>query len=201
MYSIVSARFQVTKSRFFTSFNGLKQGDPSSPLLFMLFINDIVQTINVGLEKISTVDDIELILMLYADDVVVFAKSPEVLQSILYDIKSYCTIWDLKKNTKKTKAMNFEKGRHTNFDFYINNTKLETVTSFRYLGIHFFKNGSWHRTQKMLSQHAAFDWYNLFSLFRQFEFSTTQKCKLFDVLVGSVLNYSAEVWGNNVAKA
>ena len=34
--------------------------------------------------------------MLYADDAVVFAKSPEVLQSILYDIESYCTIWDLK---------------------------------------------------------------------------------------------------------
>ena len=93
--------------------------------------------------------------------------------------------------------MIFEKGRHTNFDFYINNTKLETVTSFKYLGIHFFKNGSWHRTQKRLSQHAAFALHNLFSLFRQFECSATQKCKLFDVLVGSVLNYSAEVWGNN----
>ena len=142
----------------------------------------------------------QLFLMLYADDAVVFAKSPEVLQSILYDIESYCTLWDLKINTKKTKAMIFEKGRHTNFDFYINNTKLETVTSFKYLGIHFFKNGSWQRTQKRLSQHAAFSLHNLFSLFRQFEFSTTQKCKLFDVLVGSVLNYSAEVWGNNEAK-
>ena len=36
MYSIVRSciRFQANKSRFFTSFNGLKQGDPSSPLLF-----------------------------------------------------------------------------------------------------------------------------------------------------------------------
>ena len=77
--------------------------------------------------------------MLYADDAVVFSKSPEVLQSILYDIESYCTIWDLKINTKKTKAMIFEKGKHANFDFYINNAKLETVTSFKYLGIHFFQ--------------------------------------------------------------
>ena len=74
------------------------------------------------------------------------------------------------------------------------------VTSFKYFGVHVFKNGSWLRTQKRLSQHAAFALHYLLSLFRQFEFSHTQKCKLFDVLVGSVLNYSAEVWGNNEAK-
>ena len=86
--------------------------------------------------------------MLYADDAVVYAKSPEVLQSILYDIESYCTLWGLKINTAKTKAMIFEKGRHTYFDFYLNIVKLEIVTSFKYLGIHFFKHGNWHRTQK-----------------------------------------------------
>ena len=74
------------------------------------------------------------------------------------------------------------------------------VTSLKYLGIHFFKNDNWYRTQTKLSQHAAFALHNLFALFRQFDFPTTQKCKLFDVLVGSVLNYSAEVWGNIEAK-
>ena len=169
---------------FFSSYNGLKQGDPSSPLIFMLFINDIVQNINVGLDQIFIIDNLQLFLMLYADDAVVFAKSPEVLQSILYDIESYCTLWGLKINTAKTKAMIFEKGRHTHFDFYLNNVKLEIVTSFKYLGIHFFKNGNWHRTQKRLSQHAAFALHNLFFLFRQIEFS--QKYKLFTVLVGSI---------------
>ena len=202
MYSSVRScvRYQSSKSRFFSSYNGLKQGDPSSPLLFMLFINDIIQNINVGLDQIFTVDDMQLFLMLYADDAVVFAKSPEVLQSILNDIESYCTIWGLKINTAKTKAMIFEKGRHTLYDFYLNNSKLEIVTSFKYLGIHFFKNGNWHRTQKRLSQHAAYALHNLFSLFKHIEFSTTQKCKLFDVLVGSILSYSAEVWDNNEAK-
>ena len=43
----------------------------------------------------------------------------------------------------------------------------------------------------------------MFSLFKQIEFFTMQKCKLFDdidVLVGSILSCSAEVWGNNEAK-
>ena len=115
MYNVVKSciRYQTSTSSFFSSFNGLKQGDPSSPLLFMLFINAIVQNINVGLDQIFTVDDMKLFLMLYADDAVVFAKSPIVLQSILYDIESYCTLWGLKINAAKTKAMIFEKGRHT----------------------------------------------------------------------------------------
>ena len=166
----------------------------------MLFINDIVQNINVGLDQIFTVDDMKLFLMLYADDAVVFAQSPIVLQSILYDIESYCTLWVLKNNTAKTKAMIFEKGRHTHYDFYLNNVKLEIVTSLKYLGMYMyvFKNGNWNRTQKRLSQHATFALHYLFSLFRQIKFTTSQKCKLFDVLVGSILNYSAEVWGYTV---
>ena len=42
--------------------------------------------------------------------------------------------------------------------------------------------------------------FRLFSILNQFEFKTLQKCKLFDTLVASVLNYSAEVWGFNEAK-
>ena len=101
MYSVVKScvRYSSSNSRFFTSNNGLKQGDPSSPLLFMLFINDIIHNIHAGLEKIFTIDDLELFLMLYADDAVVFAKSPESLQSILNDIELYCNTWGLKINT------------------------------------------------------------------------------------------------------
>ena len=96
--------------------------------------------------------------------------------------------------------MIFEKGRHTYFDFYLNNVKLDLVNSFKYLGVHFFKNGNWHRTQQRLAQHGSFALHKLFSLFNQVELITSKKCKLFDVLVGSVLNYGAEVWGYHEAK-
>ena len=163
MYLIVKSciRYQSSKSDFFSSHIGLKQSDPSSPLLFMLFINDITQNVNSDFDNIFTVDELQIFMLLYADDAVVFARSPEVLQSI--HIESYCTTWGLKVNTVKTKAMIFEKGRHTSFDFYLNNTKLDIVTSFKYLGIHFFKNGNWFRSQKRISEHASYAFFFIYS--------------------------------------
>ena len=128
------------------------------------------------------------------------AKSPEALQAMLLDIEHYCNAWGLKINTAKTKTMIFEKGRHTSYNFYLNNTKLEGVKSFKYLGVCFFKNGNWHRTQNCIADHASFALHNLFSLFEHVEISISQKCKLFDALVGSILNYSSEIWGGNEAK-
>ena len=97
----------------------LKQDDPSSPLLFLLFVDDIVDNINTDLSNIFSINEFKRFLILYADDQVVFATSPETLQSLLNDIENYCNAWGLKINTDKTKAMIFEKGRHTHFDFYI----------------------------------------------------------------------------------
>ena len=40
----------------------------------------------------------------------------------------------------------------------------------------------------------------MFSLFRQIDIPITEQCKLFDTLVGSILDYSSEVWGIHNAK-
>ena len=123
MYTSVKAcvRLNRSYSAFIDAKFGVKQGDPSSPLIFMMFINDIKQNINSDLDGIFNINDIKLFILLYADDQVVFAKSPESLQRMLLDIENYCTTWGLKINTSKTKVMIFEKGRHTSYDFYLNN--------------------------------------------------------------------------------
>ena len=79
-------------------------------------------------------------------------------------------------HVKKTKAMVFEKGRHTSYDFYINNTKLDLVSSFKYLGMHFLKNGNWYRAQKRIASHASYALHDLFGLFKQIELPISEKC-------------------------
>ena len=201
MYTTVKScvRYKSSFSSFFESNIGLKQGDPSSPLLFMFFVNDIVENINSDLQNIFSVNELKLFLILFADDQVLFATSPETLQSLLSDLEAYCQLWGLKINTDKTKAMIFEKGRRTHFDFFIYDTLIQVVDHFKYLGVTLFKNGNWNRTQKCLSQHASFALYNLFTVFRKIELPTSQKLNLFDTLVSPILNYSSEIWGMHSA--
>ena len=201
MYTTVKScvKYNSTYSNFFDSSVGLKQGDPSSPLLFMFFVNDIVQNINTNLQNVFTINELKLFLILFADDQVLFATSPETLQSLLTDLENYCRLWGLKINTSKTKAIIFEKGRRTHYDFYIYNTVIELVDSFKCLGITLFKNGNWYRTQKCIAQHASFALYSLFTVLKNIELPIVQKLKLFDTLVSPILNFGSEVWGSHSA--
>ena len=112
MYTTVKSciKYKSSYSRFFDSNVGLKQGDPSSPLLFMFFVNDIIENINTDLNNIFTMNELKIFLILFADDQVLFAKSPETLQSLLTDLENYCQLWGLKINTSKTKAMISKRG-------------------------------------------------------------------------------------------
>jgi hypothetical protein len=97
--------------------------------------------------------------------------------------------------------MIFERGRHTQHNFILCEHQLEVVKSFKYLGTHLFKNGSWYRTQSRIAQYASYALHNLFIIFNQIELTNKDKCNLFDSLVGSVLNYNAPIWGNHESKA
>ena len=88
MYNTVKScvRYKSSYSTFFSSPVGLKQGYPSSPLLFKIFVNDTVDNIKTDLSNIFSINELKLFLILYADDQVLFATSPETLQSLLNDI-------------------------------------------------------------------------------------------------------------------
>ena len=178
MYSTVKLciKYNSSFSQYFDSYIGLKQGVPSLPLLFMLFVNDIVNNINSDLNDIFTTNDIKLFLILFANDQVVFSKSPQTLQSILRDTENYCETWLIKINTSKTKVMIFKKGRRTHHNFYIYHTAIEAVDSFKYLGITLFKNSNWYRSQKSIAQHSSFALYNLFAIFNDVDLQVSRKC-------------------------
>ena len=77
----------------------------------MLFVNDIIDNINVDLSNIFSINELKLFLILYEDDQVVLATSPETLQSLMNDIEYCCNICGLKQLTQiKQKPWILRKG-------------------------------------------------------------------------------------------
>ena len=92
MYSTVRSYIRCNNetSDFIRSDTGVKQGDPSSPLLAMMFMNDIINYINSDIEGIVTINELKLFILLYGDDQVIFSTSAILLQSMINDVQNYC---------------------------------------------------------------------------------------------------------------
>ena len=71
---------------------GVRQGECLSPFLFAIYVNDLENCLR-GANAGVTISDVKFLLFLYADDVVIFAKSAEKLQEQINKLYSYCMEW------------------------------------------------------------------------------------------------------------
>ena len=171
-----------------------------SPLLFILFLNDLSTELNIDTNTDNVNDKLtdlfQNILLLFADDTVLLSESLSELQILLNKLSNYCKKWNIFVNTDKTKAMLFKSSnRHQLFVVYYDGTQLEVVDTFIYLGVRLSSNGSFYKAQKHLSAQASKALYSLNSLFNKTCLCVEDKLKLFDFLILSNMNYGSEVWG------
>ena len=133
-----------TYSEFFEYSVGLRQGEVISPIMFSLFIEDIELMLQDKFNSGLQINDMLLILLLFADDMVILGNTPEDLQNSLDLLLTYCNEWSLDVNILKTKVMVFRKRGNLlqNESFTYNNSKLDIVNDFNYLGTVFNYTGS-----------------------------------------------------------
>ena len=93
-------RINGVSTDFFDVKCGLKQGCLLSPLLFNLYIDDLIRDmklLNIGIE----IEDEKICLLLYADDVILIADTEEDLQSLLNCLNDWSARNGLTKTNQK----------------------------------------------------------------------------------------------------
>lgn len=98
-------------SNSFRSDIGVKQGCPLSPTLFGLFIDKLEEWLNMQNDEGIQLGEFVIRLLLYADDLILVAKSALGLQEHLFALESFCNMVEMQVNTNKTKVMVFSNKR------------------------------------------------------------------------------------------
>ena len=139
---------------------------------------------------------LRLFLLLYADDTIILAESGQELKAALWATQLYCDRWKLEVNAQKTKVVIFSKGKsRVTPVFAFNNSILEVVSSFCYLGIDFNYNGSFSFCKKKLYNQAQKAMYSILGKSRRMGLPIDIQLELFSRVVEPILTYGSEVWG------
>ena len=196
MYKKTKAKIYVNGylSDFLYDTLGVNQGGANSPDMFIDFLADIGEYLT---KSCGIVINDKLILMhlLWADDLILMSDSEEGLQKQLDNLFRYCSDWQLIVNTLKTKCMVFNQMNKV-VDFYFNNTQIEKVDKYKYVGVIFSSIGPvFNLNVESLIYSANRAIHKLRSYCRCFgQFPPVTALNLYNSLVAPILAYGCEVW-------
>lgn len=193
-------RVENSLSRPFPILSGVLQGEPLSPLLFSLFLFDIETYFRSrGAAGINLDNKVDLLMLLYADDLVIFADSEADVRRKLQVLRQYTGDNSLEINTSKTKIMCFRKsGFATNkrYKFAFEDQAIEVVNNYTYLGCEISSSLLFLNMAKAAVTKSRQTIGATICLMSRAKFSEwDSRMKLFESVVVSSLHHCLPVWG------
>ena len=184
---LISIDDGISQSEPFVQSNGVKQGMNSSPLLFNIYIHDIIKIFE-GIEGVE--------FFFYADDMVFLCESLDLLNKVMQKFMLYAAKNFLQPNFSKTKLMKFTingLGKYSaeELNFSVAGEKIDFVKSFPYLGIHFqrdCRNFTAHIVQRKNNSILAM---NMYGDLRKLSVDCAKK--LFKIKFAPMASYGIEV--------
>ena len=187
---------------YFECTSGLKQGCKCSPILFSYVVEEIAkEVIRKGKHGIQLFPDMTTVyLLLFADDIVLFADTPIGLQNQLDNLKTSAESVGLSINRTKSKVMVFRLGGHlaAHERWHLGGEKIEVVNEYTYLGYKLSTKLCSNTTLTNLSTKGkAAVVRTMRPMKRLMCTSPTVIFKIFDAQIQSILLYGSEIWGVN----
>ena len=182
-----------TKSDTVSVTAGVPQGSILGPLLFLVYINDIVQ-------------DIRSPIRLFADDTALYiiVNDPIAAAALLNDdlakIHTWAEHWLVSFNPAKTETLLFSRkvNKPVHPPVVLNNIQINTVTTHRHLGVTLSSSCSWHDHIQSTKQKA---WQRI-NIMRSYKFILDRKSLeiFYTTFIRPLVEYADVVW-DNISKA
>ena len=127
-------------SDYFTAQNGVKQGGVLSPILFCIYIDDLL--IKLSLLGVGCFIGLNFTgALAYADDIVLIAPNPSAMRKLLVFCDAYAAEYDIVFNADKSKFLVVSASKHRLFykdmcdcNFYVGGNAIENVCHYSHLG-------------------------------------------------------------------
>jgi endonuclease/exonuclease/phosphatase family metal-dependent hydrolase len=191
--SLLSAPFQST--------SGVRQGDPLSPLLFGMFIDEVEHWLREHAPEAGVMlGQRKLQDLLYADDIVLLASSPSQLQQLLDALHAFCQDRGMTVNLSKTEIVVYASQRRrraaSEASWFYGGQQVPQSDTFKYLGIWLHQQGGVGDALDPLRLAGVRAMWAMRSQLQTLELNDIyMQQHLFKSLVAPVLSYGCEVWG------
>ena len=167
---------------------GVPQGSILGPLLFLVYINDIV--VDIGSHIRLFADDTSLYIIV--DDPVTAAGC---LNTDLQKITRWAAIWLVKFNPIKTEAFLASRRLNRNHPpIYMQNQQITEVESHKHLGVYFSNDCTWHHHIKYITGKT---WTRI-NIMRKLKFKLDRKSleTIYLTFIRPLLEYGDVLWDN-----
>ena len=210
----MAVRLPSGTSPYFPCARGLRQGCPLSPTLFTLFFDHLADFLNAptlpgGWPRLVLDGGVPVLglphplrALLFADDVVLVARTHAGLRSLLARLEVFCLLWQLEVNVGKTKAMAIGKAlsaseRARPPEVRYDGRPLQWVTEYKYLGLPFSNTkgfGLCEAAAGLRVRHQLGALSGLLERHKELGASIDMRQRLFDTLVLPGGDYGCVVW-------
>ena len=199
MKSYVTGRMQYvlfnkTKSDLAIITTGIPQGSILGPLLFSIYVNDIINSSD------------KLQYLLYADDTTLYFNREHFtphnanleINNELSKVMNWLKLNKLSLNVQKTKYMTFHKSQKnvTPLNLSIDDMPIDSVDEFNYLGIILHERLTWKNHINMVTNKIA----KVSGILNRLKhiFPQNVLLSLYHTLIISQINYGMLLWGSDI---